>query len=305
MSIAFSVLPIIFTLLCGYFLLRTGYIPRADWRGVEVLSFRLLIPAVLIKFIATSELNVSEFLPMILTVIASVSMVGFSVLLLRKFRTVDSLPNPSLSTLFQTTTRWNAFITLVAVELFVGEEGVVLVAVAMATMIPLINVANIIVLSVYGKAKASFKNIVVHVLKNPIVLSCIIGLSINVLDIELSVPVSQTLDIIGRAAIGIGLLAVGAGIDPSRLFKSSLDMWLGISLRLIVIPLLFISLAVVMELGHIETLVGVLILAVPSASNGYIVAKQMGGNSELYADILAWQVILSMVLLPVYLAYLL
>jgi predicted permease len=43
-----------------------------------------------------------------------------------------------------------------------------------------------------------------------------------------------------------------------------------------------------------------LVLSVPAASNGYIVAKQMGGNAELYADILSWQTILSMFALPFY-----
>lgn len=304
MALAFSTLPIILTLLTGFLLVRSGLLPRDDWRGIEVLSFRLLIPAILIKFIALSDLSMSEFAPMILAVIASSTVVGLGVLGIRRFRSVESLPNPSLSTLFQTTTRWNAFITLVAAELFVGSEGVVLVAVAMAVLIPLINVANIVVLAVYGTAKASGKTIAMLILKNPLVQACAIGLSINLLDLTLPVPVEQTLDIIGRAAIGIGLLAVGAGIDPARLFKNSWDLWLGVVLRLIIIPILFLLIAFSFNIGPVETMVGLLILAVPSASNGYIVAKQMGGNAELYADILAWQVVLSMLLLPIYIAYL-
>ena len=42
--------------------------------------------------------------------------------------------------------------------------------------------------------------------------------------------------------------------------------------------------------------------AVPAASNGYIVARAMGGDAELYADMLAWQTLLSMVAIPAYLA---
>ena len=304
MTLVFSILPIVLTLLTGYLLVRSGLIPRDDWRGIEALSFRLLIPAILIKYISSSNLNMAEFAPMILSVIASSTLIGLAVLGLRKFRSLESFPNPSLSTLFQTTTRWNAFITLVAAELFIGDEGVVLVAVAMAVMIPLINVVNIIVLVVYGTAKASIKSTLIHVLKNPLVLSCAIGLSINLFEITLPIAIDQTLDIIGRSAIGIGLLAVGAGIDPARLFKCSIDLWLGVVLRLIVIPLLFLTIAFSLGLGQIETLVGLLVLAVPAASNGYVVAKQMGGNAELYADILAWQVIASMLLLPIYISFL-
>ena len=36
-------------------------LPRDQWGGIETLSYRLLIPAVLIKSIAVSELSMSEF----------------------------------------------------------------------------------------------------------------------------------------------------------------------------------------------------------------------------------------------------
>jgi predicted permease len=45
-------------------------------------------------------------------------------------------------------------------------------------------------------------------------------------------------------------------------------------------------------------LAGVLIFAVPAAANGYVVAQRMGGDADLYADILTWQTILSLGLLP-------
>ena len=49
---------------------------------------------------------------------------------------------------------------------------------------------------------------------------------------------------------------------------------------------------------------GILIMAVPTASNGYILAKKMGGDAALYADILAWQTILSMLTLPLLILFL-
>jgi len=292
------------TIFCGYLLVKTKTIPQQNWKGIEVLSFRLLIPAILIKYIASSDLSVSQFAPMISAIILSSGLVGLGVLALRYFRTKQTLSNASLSTLFQTATRWNAFITLVAVELYIGSDGLVLVAVAMAVLIPLINVANIIVLAIYGTAEASASSMVKHVLKNPLVQACSIGLAINLSGVTLPVPMIQTLDLIGRSAIAIGLLAVGAGIDPARLFKSSLNLWLGVTLRLILVPIVFLLIAQRLNIGTQETLIGVLILAVPTASNGYIVAKQMGGDAELYADVLSWQVVISMFLLPLYVFYL-
>jgi predicted permease len=65
-------------------------------------------------------------------------------------------------------------------------------------------------------------------------------------------------------------------------------------------PALFAGIAIVIGLDATLTLVGVLIFAAPAATNGYIVAKKMGGDADLYADILTWQTFLSLVVLPIW-----
>ncbi len=49
-----------------------------------------------------------------------------------------------------------------------------------------------------------------------------------------------------------------------------------------------------------ELISGILVFAVPAAANGYIVTKAMGGDAGLYADLVAWQTLLSLVAIPVY-----
>ncbi|MEZ5912796.1 MAG: hypothetical protein R3D84_11700 [Paracoccaceae bacterium] len=42
----------------------------------------------------------------------------------------------------------------------------------------------------------------------------------------------------------------------------------------------------------------------PDATNGYVVAREMGGDADLYADILVWQTVLALLSLPFWLWYL-
>ncbi|WP_422047716.1 AEC family transporter [Shimia sp.] len=298
MTIAFAFLPILLTLLCGYVLAVTGTISKEGWKGIETLSFRLLIPAVLIHSIAKSDLSLDQISGMLGAVIATLCLATLAVFLYRHLRGEARLPNPDFTTLVQTTTRWNAFIALAAAELSLGGEMLVLIAAGMAVLIPLINIGNIIVLAHYGSAVASIRSVSVQVAKNPLVQGCVIGLAINLTDISLPDTVLQTLDIIGRAAIGIGVLTVGAALSAKRLMHVSGDVIAGVALRLVLCPALFLGCAQVMQLSSFETLSGVFILTVPPATNGYIIAKQMGGNADLYADILSWQTILSLIVLP-------
>ena len=298
MILALSILPIFLTFVCGYAMVATNVLPRDRWEGIETLSFRLLIPVVLIRSIAVSDLSISKFGSMILVLLAALTIAGLLVLLLRSVLSQEQLPNPAFTTLFQTTTRWNAFIALAAAELLIGPEGFALIAVAMAVLIPLINIFNIIVLAVFGTARATFGMIIATVFKNPLVQACLIGLAINLSGVVLPQSIIQTLDLIGRAALGVGLLAVGAAISLKRLLKHSAAVWAGVTLRLALCPALFLLIAAFAGLNATQTLAGVLVLAVPAASNGYIVAKQMGGDADLYADILAWQTVIAMLLLP-------
>lgn len=299
MTLALAILPLILTLGAGWALVAAKFLPKADWHGIEILSFRLLIPVMLIRTIASVELSLSQFGPYALGLLATLAVTGAVVFVLRGVFSHAALPNPAFTTLFQTTIRWNGFIALAAAELVTGTAGLALIAVAFAVLIAPINVANIIVLSAFGTGKAQFSTIVLTILKNPLVIGAAIGLTLNISGMALPVAVDGALELIGRAALGVGLLAVGAGISLRRLLRPSGPAMAGIFLRLILGPLVFVGIAGLLDLTALQTLSGLFVLGVPAASNGYIVAKQMGGDAELYADILTWQTILSLALLPI------
>ena len=286
------------TALCGYALVHTGVLPRIQWSGIETLAYRLLIPAVLIKSIAESELSLSEFGGMLVALLLALGVSGMMVLGLRWWQTPEKLSNPVFTTLFQTTTRWNAFITLAAVDLIVGPQGLALVALAIAVLVPLINIANVLVLAFFGSAQEQDTPVATHVLKNPLVQACAIGIAINLSGVPLPNLALQTLDLIGRAGLGVGILAVGAGVNGERLLRQSTAMVFGVVFRMMFGPAIFLAVATGFGLAQTEVLIGIIVLVGPAASNGYILAKKMGGDADLYADILAWQTIMSMLILP-------
>ena len=74
----------------------------------------------------------------------------------------------------------------------------------------------------------------------------------------------------------------------------------GVVFRMTSGPVIFLAVTTKFGLGPTEVLIGIIILVGPAASNGYILAKKMGGDANLYADILAWQTILSMLTLPLF-----
>lgn len=305
MSIAFAILPIALAFLAGWTAKATGLLKTEHWSGIELLSFRILIPAILISSIATADLSSDRIGPLAGALVSMVIAAGLLGLSVRLILPARKLSSASLSTIFQTTTRWNAFISLSAAELLGGPEVLLLIAVGMSVLIPLINVSNILVLAWLCSGTTGPRRIVKTVVTNPLVIGCAIGLALNAAPFDLPRPIYETLDIIGRAALGIGLLVVGAGISWGRLKRLTAPIMIGALLRPVVVPLAFLVLAGAFGLSPTETLAGLLITTVPAATNGYVVARAMGGDTELYADILVFQTLLSMVAIPFYASFIL
>lgn len=300
MTLALAILPIALAFLAGWTAKATGLLKPEHWAGIELLSFRLLIPAILIHSIANADLSSDRIGPLAAALVCMVFLAGMLGLSVRLILPPDKLSSASLSTLFQTTTRWNAFISLSAAELLGGPEVLLLIAVGMSILIPLINVSNILVLAWLCSGTTGPRRVLKTVVTNPLVIGCAIGLAINAAPFDLPQPISETLDIVGRAALGIGLLVVGAGISWQRLKRLNVPTIIGALLRPIGVPLIFLALANLFGLSATETLAGILVTAVPAATNGYVVARSMGGDTELYADVLVFQTLLSMIAIPLY-----
>lgn len=298
MSLVLSILPVLFTVIGGYALAATRVLPRERWEAIDLLCFRMLMPAVLIRVIATSDLDLGKVGGMVWALFGTLIVAAVLVFALRRLIDRQTLPDPSFSTMVQTTTRFNGFMALAAAEALSDNSTVALVAIAMAILVPFLNVGNIIVLAAYGTARPNWKGVLMITLKNPLVQSCVIGFAFNLSGVALPAVLDGTLELIGRAAFSVGLLAVGASLGLRRLLLPRPVLLLGLVLRPGLVVCLFLALAHILALGPVEMLAGILVFIVPTAANGYIVARQMGGDSDLYADTMTWQTVLSMVTLP-------
>ncbi len=293
MTIAASILPIISIIFVGFLTVRFGLVPKKKWEGVEALGFNILIPSIIINSIYKSDLSGSLIGTYVWVLLLIIGITGLFSLSVRLILPVETIPYPKLTTLFQATTRWNAFIALAAGEQIVGPSALSMISVAMAFIIPVINIVNVVVLATLGDGRATVTGVIRGIAKNPLIIACAIGLAINFSGVTLPEQVAAPLDLISRGALAVGLLAIGASLDLKRLLSPSILLLLGVSLRSFVCPVLFVLLGRWVGLDATQLICGALICGVPAASNGYIVAKKMGGDAELYAGIVTWQTIVA------------
>lgn len=194
----------------------------------------------------------------------------------------------------QSGVRWNTFIAIALAQDLIGEDGIILVAVAAAAMVPTSNLMSTIALGRYSSGQTSTSSLMRQVMINPLIIASIIGLAINVLEISLIPSALNFMDILAGGAVATGLLASGAYVQL-RNASTSVAVLMGWSMfRLLGLPLIAGVIAFALDVSPEIFLVVLIATAVPTASNGAILARKLGGDAKLAANLIAVQTILAL-----------
>jgi malonate transporter and related proteins len=134
--------------------------------------------------------------------------------------------------------------------------------------------------------------------QNPMIWSCVVGILLNPLSSAIPAPVHVFVDALGRSSLALGLLIVGAGLRLRQMRPNGVVL-VTCALKLVLMPAIGIAFAFAFRLSGPNLLVVVCCLAVPTASNSYLLARQMGGDAPLMAQILTFQTLAAAITMPI------
>ena len=294
-----ALLPVFMVIVLGYFLRQRAVLDASAWRGLENLCYFVLFPALLVKTLAVADLGSAEIVrfsgALLFAILVMSSLLLLAYPLLHRYFHVSPA---SFTSLVQGATRWHGFIALSIVGLLLGDEGVAYMAVTMAIIIPLLNTINVMVLAHYGDAEGDLSRVFIKLLQNPFILACALGAVLNISGLGLTPLLYNAADIIGSGALGIGLLTVGAGIHLSGIRDHRGLVVFGALLRLLGMPALMFTGCLLFGVEGLPRTVAMLAAAVPTASSSFVLARQMGGDAPLMANLITLQVLGAVVTLP-------
>ena len=289
--------PIFLLILLGQWFFRRGFPDPGFWLQAERLTYFVLFPSLLIQRLASANLApYRDYAAVIL-----LTMTAASALLFPLARGLGVGPR-GFAAVYQGAIRFNTYIALALASALYGPSGVALMALIIAIEMPLVNVLAVWVLS-RGQGILGAGSLVKMLLSNPLIVAALIGLGLNLGGISLPASLGNTLDILARAALPLGLLTVGAGLQLAAIRRYA-EITLAVVVKLAVLPLLVYGLARWLGMGELETAVLVVFHAVPAAPSAYILTRQLGGDAALMAAILTLQVAVAMASLPLVLVLL-
>lgn len=294
MATAALLLPDFALIVLGYALVRWSALDRPLWDAAERLVYYLLFPCLLFAAIVRQ--------PISLGTLASLGGVGLALTLLGiaiafalgRVHGVDASTHAAGA---QVAFRFNSYIALALAERLGGASGVTTVAVIIAVVVPLCNVA-----AVWPLARAGGQHYGRELLRNPLIVATVAGLAANLGGLALPDVATTTLQRLGAAALPLGLMAVGAGLRLGALREAPRLAAALLSIRHLVLPAVALLLVRQMPLNPLQQQIVVMFAALPTAASAYVLASRMGGRGDFVAGLVTVSTLLGMLSVPLALA---
>ncbi|MEM6842012.1 MAG: AEC family transporter [Bacteroidota bacterium] len=291
-----ALFPVFGVVVVGFILKRIKFPGDAFWPYSDRLTYFVLFPALLINKLSVANLDRPELLPMMGVLFLAILAISALVWLAKPLIIWN---NASHTSVLQGSIRPNTYIGLAGALALFGAEGLALTAVALASVIPLVNVISVLGFARWVPSNSpSASQVLRSILTNPLIVACALGLIINFSGLGLpSVFVALT-DIVGRAALPMGLLSVGAGLQIRTLGKYWGALTLSSLLKLGLLPLLAYFLGRYFSLQGLPLAIIVLYASLPCSVSSYTLAAELGGDKVLVAAIITIQTLLAMLSIP-------
>ena len=273
--------PVFLVMLLGFLFRRYGIIDTEFALKMNRFVFRTALPVSLFTQLCTVDFaSVWDTKFVLFCFIATALSIGIAAFLSR------FLADRSLRGEFIQGSYRSSASLLGSVYLYSMYGSMAAGSLMMIGSVPLYNVAAVIVLSAFGPGKGGpdrklVRRAVRNVLTNPIILGIFAGFLWALLRIPYPVILDRTLSYIGSLASPMGMLAMGALLDPDRIRGSIRPAVVASFLKLVGFAALFLPAAV--WAGFTGEKLAAILIMLGSASTvaGYIMAKNMGHEGTL------------------------
>ena len=294
MSDALLLLPDFALIVAGCLICRYTPLNRPVWDSAERLVYFLLFPALLFTSIVRNPLALGDALPLISSALLAVSVGVALAYGLRAFRGVDPHLHASGA---QTAFRFNSYVALALSERIAGGPGLAWMALLVAVCVPLCNVA-----AVWPLARLGGQGFARELVRNPLILATVAGLAFNLLGLKLPELANTALSRVGAAALPLGLMAVGAGLQLGALREGPKLAASLLFIKHVALPAAALVAVLGLGLPAPQQAVVVAFAALPTASSASVLAVRMGGHAGFTAGLVTVSTMLGMVGLPFWLA---
>ena len=278
-----AVLPVFLMMAAGYLARGLGVLERGDVGKMNRVAFRVFLPCLLFYNVYCSDLS-SAVNPKLIVyaVLGVLTVFAVAYVVVKRLEPVNERRGVVMQGIFRSN---YVILGLPIAQALLGEHELGPVSVLIAIVVPLFNVLAVFVLERFRGGNVKPHEVLVQVLKNPLVVSSALGILALLLGIKLPHILEKAVSGLGSIATPLQLFLLGAFFRFAGLGRYVKALTAVTTVKLIVTPAIFLSLAAALGFRGVEFVALLGIFASPTAVNSFTMAQQMGGDAELAGDI--------------------
>jgi malonate transporter and related proteins len=291
--------PVFLLIALGWVLHTRGFPGAGFWPAAERLVYFVLFPPLLFLTTAAADLGALDLLPLAAALILAI---GATVALTMALRPWLGLGDAAFTSVLQGGIRCNTYVGLAAGSALLGELGLIIMGLVVFVVVTTVNVVSVVALIHYGGRAAGPREVLASLARNPLILACVLGFGGNALGLELPAIAYDTLDILARASLTLGLLCVGAGLELAHLGRARRAALVTSALKLLVLPAATALACRLFGIDPLSAAAAVLFTAAPISASSYVLARQLGGDASMMAGLITITTIAAIGTMPLVLA---
>ena len=321
MNIFSIISPLILVALLGFICTKSRWLTREQLDALSKFTFSVSIPAFLFYQMAKAEFSEQVSLELFAAFYCPVLICYFIAYLINYFfyksdqRYKDgtsATQNSAASAVFALGASYsnNIIVGLPLLLAALGEQviGVIFLIVTFHSALLFAITSSICAKSTskHNAIPFNYFSFTKQTLNNPLIISILLGLGVNVLGVTLPDSLQAGLVLIAKPAIALALYILGASLAFYQVRQELPFISISCLVKLILLPsLVFVASRYIFELEPFVVTVLVMLSACPTGVNAYLIAANHQKHQQTVAGSIVVSTLISIVTLPLWLHFLL
>ncbi|NMA22724.1 MAG: AEC family transporter [Spirochaetales bacterium] len=284
--------PLFAKIAIGMVVRKGGFLGDRTITEMNNFVFRILLPSLLFVNIYQSDFeSITSFDFLFFSLVVLVGLFTLALVIIPKMEKA----NPRRGVLVQGISRSNfIFFGLPMAQTLYGGASKGIASLLVGVLVPILNVISVFALEYFRGSRPNFVKILKSIALNPILIGGSLGLITVSLGITLPPLLENLLVDISSIATPLALILLGCSVTFSSMKENRKALAIAVSGRLIIIPAIGVGLALLFGFRDLELILLMALFASPTAVSSFTMAQQMGGDSELAAQIVVLTTTLSL-----------
>lgn len=287
------VAPLMIYMLIGVLLRRTGVVDERVMRGANNIVYYVTLPLMCYRAIAASDISAMFDTPYLLYMAAGIlALYALAAL----FVPMLSKENKRRGVLILGVFRSNdAIFGLPVAAALLGADHLGLMSVTISMSVPLFGILAVVAMERYRGEQVRFGQVLLRMIKNPLLIACFAGFVVNLLNIKFPDVVQKPIDSLAAVTSPLAFILLGGTISFAAVKKNRAAITAISLIRLLAAPLVTVAALLLLGFRGEFIVVALIIFGAPVAMLTYSMAVGMQADDELAGTLVAVTSVLSIV----------